>query len=222
MTPGFIEPHSHISYYAYQQLQVNCSPAANQNIDEIKTRIRKRANEIEPGAWIQGYGYDDTLIEDKRHLNRFDMDEVSPGNPVFIHHVSGHLYYANSVALEIGGLTADTPQPEGGEIHKDESGQPSGLLLEPAAAASIIQRMPQPTPEAYRGAMEKAVAHYHQEGITSCHDGGHRFCQSGTKPAETFSGTRVRRPADSPDLPDHSRTVLRSDHRAGTRTGLRI
>ncbi|MBU2552241.1 MAG: amidohydrolase [Proteobacteria bacterium] len=179
VTPGFIEPHSHISYYAYQQLQVNCSPAASQNIDEIKDRIRKRAGETEPGAWIQGYGYDDTLIEDHRHLNRSDLDEAAPDRPVFIHHISGHLYYANSAALKIGGLTADTPQPEGGEIHKDESGRPSGLLLEPAAAAPIVHRMPQPSPEMYKAAMEKAVDHYHQAGITSCHDAAIGFANLG-------------------------------------------
>jgi len=169
--PGFIESHSHISMYADQMMQVDCSPKSNRHIEDIKNRIRQKVGTSEPGTWIRGFGYDDTLIEDNRHLNRFDLDEVSPKNPIMILHVSGHLFYTNSLGLEIGGITRATPQPEGGEIDKDGAGDPTGVLRE-LAVIPVYIHMPLTTPKAYLEVLPKAIDYYHQNGITSCHDAG--------------------------------------------------
>ena len=72
---------------------------------------------------LVGWGYDDTLIEEMRHLHRTDLDEAAPENPVSIHHASGHLSYANTMALKLGNISKNTPQTEGGTIHKDDYGQ---------------------------------------------------------------------------------------------------
>lgn len=168
--PGFIEPHSHISFYAAQLLQVDCSPQTNKNIEDVKNSIRARAEASEPGTWIKGCRYDDTLIEDKRHLNRRDLDEVAPENPVLIFHVTGHLFYTNSRALEIGGITRETAQPVGGEIDKDDDGEPTGVLREPAAVAPVAIHIPFTTAEEFHEVLPKAIRYYHRAGITSCHD----------------------------------------------------
>ena len=168
--PGFIEPHSHISFYAAQLLQVDCSPQTNKTIEDVKNSIHARAKAVEPGTWITGCGYDDTLIDDKRHLNRNDLNEAAPENPVLIFHVTGHLFYTNSLGLKIGGITRETPQPVGGEIDKDDHGEPTGLLREPAAVESVAVHVPLTTDEEFHEVLPRAIRHFHQAGITSCHD----------------------------------------------------
>lgn len=168
--PGLIESHNHLSIYATNLLQADCGPNSNRSIDDVKKRIRDFAEDTEPGRWVKGWGYDDTLIADKRHLTRDDLDDVSSGRPVFVLHVSGHLAYANSKALEIGGISAETPKPDGGEIHKDDNGKPTGLLLEPGAIRLVSQHIPPYSLAEFKDAIPKAIQHYHQNGITGTHD----------------------------------------------------
>ncbi len=170
VVPGFIESHNHLSIYATGLLQADCSPAAGPTIDDIKGRIRALAGETPPGQWVRGWGYDDTLIAEKRHLTRRDLDDVTTGHPVFILHVSAHLAYANSRALEIAGIGPRSPQPEGGRIHMDDGGLPTGLLAEPAAIELVARHIPSYTTSQYRSVIPRAVAHYHRFGITSTHD----------------------------------------------------
>lgn len=179
VVPGFIEPHSHISFYAVQLKQVDCSPSVNHGIGEVKDRIRAVAEKSEPGTWIRGFGYDDTLIEDKRHLTRSDLDHVAPENPVLIFHVTGHLCYTNSLGLKIGNITGKTPQPQGGEIHKDDRGEPTGLLLEPGAMRYLVAHVPLTTREEFLEVLPMAIRHYHQAGITGCHDAAIGFAGEG-------------------------------------------
>ena len=170
VVPGLIESHSHLSFYATNLLQVDCRPETCKCIKDVADAIRSRADESESGQWVCGYGYDDTLIEDKRHLTRQDLDEVSPGNPVFIRHVSGHLAYTNSKGLEVAAINRNTPQPEGGEIHFDEHGDPSGLLLEPGAMSLVGHHIPTYTIDDFKRVMPEAIAYYNRHGITSTHD----------------------------------------------------
>jgi predicted amidohydrolase YtcJ len=157
--------------YAATLLQANCSPAANQHIADVKEKLRDLAERTKPGQWVKGWGYDDTLIADKRHLTRADLDEVSTQLPIFILHVCGHLAYVNSKALEIAGIGPQTPQPGGGEIHMDENGNPSGLLIEPDAMNLVSRHIPSNTVSEFKDVIPKAIGHFHRFGITSVHDG---------------------------------------------------
>jgi len=168
--PGFIESHSHISMYATTLLEADCSSGSNRCIEDVKARVRDMAQAASPDQWVKGWGYDDTLIDEKRHLTRADLDEASPQNPVMILHISAHLAYANSKALEIAGIGPETPQPGGGEIHKDRNGVPSGLLLEPGAINLLNQHLPSYTTSQFKKVLPDAVAHYHRFGVTSTHD----------------------------------------------------
>ena len=78
--PGFIESHNHISEYATNLLQADCSPNSNQTIDDVKERIRKLAERTEPDLWVKGWGFDDTLIAEKRHLIHADLDDRIAGD----------------------------------------------------------------------------------------------------------------------------------------------
>ena len=168
--PGFIESHCQPSEYATHFLQVECAPAAAGTIDDVKRNIRQRASSSPAGQWIRGFGFDDTLIGDRRHLTRKDLDEASPDNPVYITHVTSHIAYVNSLALSIAGIGPDTPQPSGGEIKKDKSGYPTGVLVEPSAMNQVSRLIPHYSVEERKKAFEKTFAYFHTNGITSSHD----------------------------------------------------
>lgn len=170
MIPGLIETHNHLSFYALTLFMADCSPFANRSLDDVKSAIHKQAQNTGPGGWIMGWGYDDTFGPEFRRLNRADLDEAALENPVMILHASGHLSYVNSLSLSMAGITRDTPQPDGGHIHMDESGEPSGLLLEPGAMTMVANLLPKQDHNLFKVALPEAMARYNQAGITSVHD----------------------------------------------------
>jgi predicted amidohydrolase YtcJ len=170
VAPGFIETHNHLSSYAMTLMEADCRPETNKRIEDVKTHLREKVEKAKPGEWIKGWGYDDTLIAEKRHLTRADLDGVSSQHPIQVLHISGHLAYANSKALEIAGIGPETPQPAGGKIHKDGHDRPTGLLLEPGAIKLVGSHIPIPSLSDIRRVFPEAVRYCHQFGITSIHD----------------------------------------------------
>lgn len=170
VVPGFIETHNHLSMYALTLFTADCVFQSNDCIGDIQSKISAMATSSEPGAWVVGWGYDDTMIAEKRHLHRTDLDEAVPENPVVILHASGHLSYANTMALTLANIDKDTPQPDGGTIHKDKEGKPTGLLMEPAAQQLVGNLLPKPDAAIFKLILPEAIAHYHLEGVTSTHD----------------------------------------------------
>ena len=169
--PGFIDTHSHLSAYSGCLNQVYCG-GPDASIAGVCAALRAKAAD-DREDWVLGYGYDDTGIADKRHLTRQDLDAVRADKPVFVVHISVHLAYGNTLALEKLGLNADTRIP-GGEVVLDERGQPTGLLLENAAFHAFA-KLPAPGPEETRENIAKAIAEYNRHGFTSFMDGGIGF-----------------------------------------------
>ena len=170
MVPGLIDSHSHITAGSMWAAHANCSSVVCKTLEDVQEQIEALAVETEAGNWVQGFGYDDTGIEEMRHLTREDLDAVSTEHPIFISHVSGHLAYLNSRALEIAEITGATPNPSGGEIHKDDGGEPTGLLLE-NAAFDARQLLPIPSRERMKELFVQKIADYNSFGLTSTHDG---------------------------------------------------
>ncbi len=168
--PGFIESHCQPSEFATHFLQIDCSPSANKTIDDVKSRVRQNALTAPTGQWIRGFGFDDTLIEDKRHLTSKDLDEVCPDIPVYITHVTSHIAYVNSAALSLAGIGPNTDQPVGGAIYRDESGHPTGVLAEPSAMNLVASLIPRYSLEDRKKAFVKTFEYFHANGITSSHD----------------------------------------------------
>lgn len=168
--PGFIETHSHLSLHAITLLQANCRTPPNATIEDVKARLRESAADKGPGHWVRGWGFDDTLIQEKRHLTRRDLDEAVPHHPVYVSHTSGHLAYVNSPALRLAGIASDTPQPDGGEIHLDPGGEPSGLLAEEPAQRLVLNHIPPYPVSELRESMAVSMRAFHKAGITSIHD----------------------------------------------------
>lgn len=130
VTPGFIDAHSHPSGAGVNELvQVN---ADLRSIAGIKAALAERAKITPDGDWIRAFKYDDTKLAEGRPLNRFDIDEAVPNNPVLVGHRGGHTAVANSRALAIAGITSETPDPDGGRFYRDANGVLTGLAAERA------------------------------------------------------------------------------------------
>ena len=186
VVPGFMDTHGHLSYYALCFGMADATPEENESIDAIKKRLAAEAAEKGPGEWIAAWGYDDTRITDGRHLTRRDLDEACPDNPVFVLHVSAHAGYTNTKALKMAGIGPDTPDPEGGAIHHEEGGEPSGLLLEPAAMRMVNDLRPVPDEALFEKLIPLAAAKCHQEGVTGVHDAAVGSIGEGAKVLQAY------------------------------------
>lgn len=130
VTPGFNESHLHLLNYAYSLTKVDCSDA--ESIAEIIERGRKfiAENNVEPGNWVQGRGWNDVTLKEKREITRYDLDKISTEHPLSFSRICEHITVANSKAIELAGVTKDTPQPIGGHFDIDKDGNPTGIFRE--------------------------------------------------------------------------------------------
>lgn len=174
MIPGIYDAHSHFSQSQYTgtfTADLNSPPLGTvRNIDDIMALLKAQQAKVGPKDWITGFGYDDTLITEKRHLTRADLDKVSTTQPVFITHVSGHLTVANSAALALAGITADTPNPPGGVLRRGANGVPDGVLEE--NASTLVSKLLPPMTEAQqRESIRLANQWYASQGVTTANNG---------------------------------------------------
>lgn len=175
LLPGFIDAHGHFpgSGMKVVSIDLNSPPIGTmRTMTEVMAAIRAKAEQTEPGEWITGFGYDDTLLAEKRHPTRADLDAVSTEHPIAIMHISGHMLVANSLALEEVGITGDTPDPEGGVIgRRPNSNEPNGLLEE-TARLSVTDKMQNfGLVDGYR-MFRYAATEYAAMGVTTAQSGG--------------------------------------------------
>ena len=166
VTPGFNDAHIHFLNGGLAMMRVDFGGA--RTLAETKRRISEKARTLPEGSWILGRGWDHTLWGGQWPTRR-DLDEAAPRHPVFVTRVDGHVSWANSLALERAGVTRATSDPAGGELLRDERGEPTGILKE--TAAGLVGRVvPQPTREEKLRALELALAEARRYGITSIND----------------------------------------------------
>ena len=181
MTPGLIEGHGHFMGLGYNELNLDLMNTSS--YQEIIDAVARKVEEAEPGEWILGRGWHQSKWDKmpEETVNGFQthyrLSEVSPDNPVYLSHASGHAGFANAKAMEIAGITQlagegiDISEVEGGEVIRDELGRPTGVFNE-RAQGLITQHIPERTPEQDLKAFELAVAACHRNGITGFHDAG--------------------------------------------------
>ena len=175
LLPGFIDAHGHLTFSALMTRWANvASPPVGPVTDMASLQQTLRAfiaaQNLATGRWVIGAGYDDSLLEEQRHPTREDLDAVSSQHPIALLHVSGHLATANSLALELTGITAATDDPEGGVIRREADGkQPNGVLEESATYPLRINMFTQPGDPA--ADLTAALADYASFGITTAQDG---------------------------------------------------
>ncbi len=174
LLPGFIDAHGHISFTARTVVSPNvASPPVGpaNNIDDVITEL-KQADQQRPGDdWIFGFGYDDSLLAEGRHPTRADLDKVSTERPVGIMHVSAHFLSCNSKCLELAGISAQTPDPDGGIIRREANGKVPNGVLEETAMAAVYATLPQPDEQTRLFLLDKAQDYYAERGITTVQDG---------------------------------------------------
>ena len=127
VTPGFIDAHSH-PILPWEALAVNVNLRQISAVQEV---LAEKAKITPPGGWVRGFMYDDTKFDEERPLNRRDIDEAVPDHPVYVAHRGGHTAVVNSKALEVAGVTMDTPDPFGGKFYR-ENGELTGKIAEHA------------------------------------------------------------------------------------------
>ena len=166
--PGFNDAHVHLGGAGEDWLAVRLFGAAS--VQELQKRLATAVSEHKEGQWITGSGWDHTLWTEKKFPNRRQLDEVSPKNPVLLTHVSGHVAVANSLALQLAGISRDSANPSGGEIEKDENGEPTGMLKEGAAMHLVESKIPPRSPAERRRGIELALEDVARNGVTSVQD----------------------------------------------------
>ena len=167
--PGFIDTHSHLSMYADTFSQVYCGSRLG-TVSRVLDVLREAAGNTPHDRWLVGYAYDDTGIDEKRHLTREDLDAVSTERPILVKHLSVHFCYLNSLAIEKLGYTAET-RVAGGTVCLGADGRPNGILEENASYQAIA-KLPATSFEETRKNMLRAVRDYNAQGFTTFMDGG--------------------------------------------------
>lgn len=176
MLPGFIDAHGHISMLAGLIDFADLSPppvAGVRDIASLQSTLRKyiAKQDIRPGHWVRGFGYDDSALAERRHPTRQELDSVSRDRPILLLHASGHIAAANTRALELAGLLHDAPDPAGGVIRREADGKTASGILEEAGMYRVMALLPTATTEQRLAALGKAQDIYARYGITTAQDG---------------------------------------------------
>jgi predicted amidohydrolase YtcJ len=166
VTAGFNDAHLHFLNGGLALFRVDLNGA--RTLAEAKRRVAEKARELPEGAWLLGRGWDQTLWGGQ-WPTKDALDEAAPRNPVFVQRVDGHTSWANSLALSRAGLTRETRNPEGGEVVRDERGEPTGILKE-TAGLLVARVVPAATREEKMRALDRALAEARRYGITSVSD----------------------------------------------------
>ena len=181
LTPGFIEGHGHLMGVGYNELELDLSQI--RSYDEMIDKVREAVSKSSPGEWILGRGWhqEKWRVKPDGMVKGFPvhkkLSEVSPNNPVFLRHASGHAAMANAKAMEVAGVNQLSieknrrEEGEGGEVVRDALGNPTGLFNE-RAMDLIDEYVPANTPERAAHALELAIKACQRNGITSFQDAG--------------------------------------------------
>ncbi len=175
LLPGFVDAHGHFPGSGMSVISADLtSPPVGDKLRmaDVLDALRARAAVTDPGELVSGFGYDDTLLAEQRHPTRAELDSVSTEHPVVATHVSGHMVVANSRALALVGITAETEDPVGGVIgRRPGSREPNGLLEETARMELMMYMQDMGLRQVY-GMMKSAAVEYAQVGVTTAQSGG--------------------------------------------------
>jgi len=166
--PGLIEGHMHYPGEGQKLLQLDLFWKPK---DVILAAVKAEADRLPDGEWITGGGWNQEVWDIPEFPSKEDLNEVAPNNPVALRRTCGHATWVNSLALEIGGITKDTPNPQGGEILKNENGEPLGILTD-TAAGFVTSKIPPLTAERKKEALLLAQDELFSYGLTTSLDAG--------------------------------------------------
>src|SRR6185437_9693128 len=140
--PGFTDAHQHLSGVGQREMTLNLEGTTS--LEDLLAKVKARVDGAKPGEWVTGRGWIETHWQPPVFPTRWDLDKVSPDNPVILGRADGHGAVANSAALKLAGVDKSTANPFGGEISNDkQTGEPNGMLLD--AAQGLVRRKVPPT-----------------------------------------------------------------------------
>jgi predicted amidohydrolase YtcJ len=179
LLPGFVDAHGHVMGGGLQALSANLLSPPDGEVTDIASLQRTlrdwmAANRqaVDRIRLVVGFGYDNAQLAELRHPTRDDLDAVTTEIPVLVIHQSGHLVAANSKALEVGGITAETPDPTGGVIRRRESGrEPDGVLEETAAFPLLLKLLARVGPEGAETFIRAGTELWARFGYTTAQEG---------------------------------------------------
>jgi predicted amidohydrolase YtcJ len=164
LLPGFNDAHVHFVDGGLQLDSVQLNDATSPQ--EFARRISEQAKKTPKGEWVQGGDWDETKWTPAELPTKELIDAVTPDTPVFVNRYDGHMALANSVALRLAGVTAQTPDPPGGAVVRDAQGNPTGALKD-AAMDYVYKVIPPLSHERRLQAVKRALAHAASVGVTS-------------------------------------------------------
>ncbi|MDT8305094.1 MAG: amidohydrolase [Anaerolineae bacterium] len=167
VTPGLVDAHAHFQSFALnlQRVALHEVPSKEEALQRIAMAVREQVS----GGWLLGRGWTQELWADRAFPSAADLDTVAPDVPIYLAHKSGHAAWVNSRALQLAGVGGDTADPPGGQIQRDRSGQPTGILFE-SAMDLVAAHIPPPTAVEVAAAMKAAQPVCWQAGLTGLHD----------------------------------------------------
>ncbi|MBA3563009.1 MAG: amidohydrolase [Gammaproteobacteria bacterium] len=169
LLPGLIDAHGHVLDLGRTALQVDLSDASS--LKEALRKVEAFATAHADASWILGRGWNQELWPSRTFPLASDLDAVINDRPVFLTRVDGHAAWANTHAMRLAGVDAQTREPDGGAILRTDEGEPSGVFVD-AAMTLIESEIPQPTAAQDEAALLLAIEQLASVGVTSVHDAG--------------------------------------------------
>ena len=166
--PGFNDAHTHMAQAGQQRLAIDL--VGSTSLADAQARIRTYVATAKPGQWLVGGGWDHTLWPTHTLPTRADLDAVTSGHPALLIRVDGHIAVANTEALKQAGLTAGTPDPQGGKLDRGSSGELTGIIRETPALLLVQAHIPKPDIETRKRALTLSIQDALTHGVTSVQD----------------------------------------------------
>ncbi|WP_420633263.1 amidohydrolase [Candidatus Palauibacter sp.] len=172
VTPGLMDSHVHFANGGANRLyRLDLSYPKVENIADVQGMVAEQAGRLAEGEWVRGGGWDEGKLEELRYIYASDLDAIAAGQPVWLAHTMGHYGVANSLALDMAGITAATPDPPGGTIDRLATGQPTGVLKE-SAMGLVTRLIPRLGPEEQREGIRALAHEFNAECMTGGKDPG--------------------------------------------------
>ena len=170
VVPGMTDAHYH--FIGVGQREMNLNLEGITNLEDFLAKVKDRVDRTKPEEWVTGRGWIETFWKPPVFPTRWDLDKISPNNPVFLTRADGHGAVANSAALKIGGVTKESKDPFGGQILRDkQTGEPVGMLLD-NAQGFVSRHIPAPTQAEIQQAIILANKRSIELGLTQIQDPG--------------------------------------------------
>jgi predicted amidohydrolase YtcJ len=180
VVPGLVDAHVHFEGFSLARQRVDLDGA--ESLGEVLQRVADYADQLQANPyltngeqWLQGRGWAQDTCREPTFPTAAQLDQVVSQIPVCLRHKSGHAAWVNTTALQFAGITETTPDPPGGQIQRDDRGQPTGILFEDAMSL-VTDKLPEPTLEQLSKAMVDAQSYCWQTGLTGLHDFDGRSC----------------------------------------------